>query len=978
MAGPSSSSTMPAWRTFQFMEKRDLADDVSPQVMKDAHTAVYAPPTCGAWASPHGALLLGLRDGQIRMVDAKTYIELATWPAFSSDIWQLHVAPEAHAILAVGQDLAYATPIVRIWRLTSPMPSSWTPVLHIQMRLVSAHTRQGDGRPRMSAATSSSRDEAPVPATACAVSSSLTCVAVGLHDGSLHVARDLSTHLTSAEVVSLRPKLVRDSTLLDEGRDAWDSVTGMTFCPSESANDTMELLFSTVSKTMRYTLSGAGAGTAPSVVDTVGCAPSCAASLYTLRDDVDHDDPMATHVPQLCPRLILAREEALYVMGPRGRDMSIALEGAKAHVHVLLGQVVVVLAGAERQRITVFDVDAKCITYTKEHTGVSLVWTSAGDPHAAEPERCVGLVTQAGTWELVDKPLMAKWDHLFRAHLFLQALPFLYAHAARLPYARLPTLSPSAVILPPRPQERRRVSTTSMLVADVYRRYGEHLYARGDFEGAMQQFIKTLGVVSPSYIIRQFLDAQRLQYLTAYLEALHKRHLANADHTTLLLHCYTKLRHTEALDRFIRASDVSFDVHVAMDVCRRAGCVAQAAYLAAEHQEHDTYLSIQVREAHDATAALAYVRALSPADALAYVRPYVHALLEAAPREMCDVLVHLYTHAKEQDEAALSQLLVHFVGHERELEHFFEQVIAARAAPSGASSVPAADAVLLYDTLLELYLTHAPTKALAILQSDAPYTAAHALVLCTNANYTDGLLCVYERMDMMEAIVMHWIDQARATPNDAAASQQVIEALHTYGERAPSLYTSVLQFLTSDKIWYERHQSDLQGILSHTTAQNLLSPIQLVHILGRNDVAQMGLLTPLLLAHVQQERAEYDSATKLIASYREEAAAKTKELAALRSTTEPRVFQQRECGVCTQPLDLPSVHFMCRHSFHYRCLPSGEEARVCPLCARDYATVQTLQDAASHMSYDVVQSEVDAADDGFDVIADLFSKGVVV
>ena len=38
------------------------------------------------------------------------------------------------------------------------------------------------------------------------------------------------------------------------------------------------------------------------------------------------------------------------------------------------------------------------------------------------------------------------------------------------------------------------------------------------------------------------------------LQALHKKGYANADHTTLLLNCYTKLRDIEQLDAFIAVS----------------------------------------------------------------------------------------------------------------------------------------------------------------------------------------------------------------------------------------------------------------------------------------------------------------------------------------------------------------------------------------------------------------------------------------
>lgn len=40
-------------------------------------------------------------------------------------------------------------------------------------------------------------------------------------------------------------------------------------------------------------------------------------------------------------------------------------------------------------------------------------------------------------------------------------------------------------------------------VADIHRRYGDYLYSKGDYDGAMDQFVRTLGYVQPSYVIRK-------------------------------------------------------------------------------------------------------------------------------------------------------------------------------------------------------------------------------------------------------------------------------------------------------------------------------------------------------------------------------------------------------------------------------------------------------------------------------------------
>lgn len=40
-------------------------------------------------------------------------------------------------------------------------------------------------------------------------------------------------------------------------------------------------------------------------------------------------------------------------------------------------------------------------------------------------------------------------------------------------------------------------------VADIYRQYGDHLYMKADYDGAVQQYNKTIGTLQPSYVIRK-------------------------------------------------------------------------------------------------------------------------------------------------------------------------------------------------------------------------------------------------------------------------------------------------------------------------------------------------------------------------------------------------------------------------------------------------------------------------------------------
>jgi hypothetical protein len=56
----------------------------------------------------------------------------------------------------------------------------------------------------------------------------------------------------------------------------------------------------------------------------------------------------------------------------------------------------------------------------------------------------------------------------------------------------------------------------------------------------------------------------------------------------------------------------------------------------------------------------------------------------------------------------------------------------------------------------------------------------------------------------------------------------------------------------------------------------------------------------------------------LTTSYRLETATKLKQVEELSDIDQPRLFHATQCSQCGGPLDLPSVHFMCKHSFHQR------------------------------------------------------------
>lgn len=76
------------------------------------------------------------------------------------------------------------------------------------------------------------------------------------------------------------------------------------------------------------------------------------------------------------------------------------------------------------------------------------------------------------------------------------------------------------------------------VVAEVHRRAGDALYGRRDYGAAVAEYCETVGHLEPSYVIRRFLDAQRIHNLAAYLAHLHGQVPASPRHLTLTAHPY--------------------------------------------------------------------------------------------------------------------------------------------------------------------------------------------------------------------------------------------------------------------------------------------------------------------------------------------------------------------------------------------------------------------------------------------------------
>uniref|UniRef100_A0A8C9H8B7 Vacuolar protein sorting-associated protein 11 homolog n=1 Tax=Piliocolobus tephrosceles TaxID=591936 RepID=A0A8C9H8B7_9PRIM len=718
-------------------------------------------------------------------------------------------------------------------------------------------------------------------------------------------------------------------------------VTGLAF---RQAGKTTHLFVVTTENVQSYIVSGKDY---PRVeLDTHGCGLRCSA----LSD------------PSQDLQFIVAGDECVYLYQPDERGPCFAFEGHKLIAHWFRGYLVIVSRdrkvspkseftsrdsqSSDKQILNIYDLCNKFIAYSAVFEDVVDVLAEWGSLYV--------LTRDGRVHALQEKDTQTKLEMLFKKNLFEMAI----------------NLAKSQHL-------------DSDGLAQIFMQYGDHLYSKGNHDGAVQQYIRTIGKLEPSYVIRKFLDAQRIHNLTAYLQTLHRQSLANADHTTLLLNCYTKLKDSSKLEEFIKTkseSEVHFDVETAIKVLRQAGYYSHALYLAENHAHHEWYLKIQLEDIKNYQEALRYIGKLPFEQAESNMKRYGKILMHHIPEQTTQLLKGLCTDYRPSLEghsdreapgcrANSEEFIPIFANNPRELKAFLEHMSEVQPdSPQG-----------IYDTLLELRLQNwahekdpqvkekLHAEAISLLKSGRFCDVFDkALVLCQMHDFQDGVLYLYEQGKLFQQI-MHYHMQHEQY-------RQVITVCERHGEQDPSLWEQALSYFARKE---EDCKEYVAAVLKHIENKNLMPPLLVVQTLAHNSTATLSVIRDYLVQKLQKQSQQIAQDELRVRRYREETTRIRQEIQELKAS--PKIFQKTKCSICNSALELPSVHFLCGHSFHQHCFESYSESDAdCPTCLPENRKVMDMIRAQEQKRdlHDQFQHQLKCSNDSFSVIADYFGRGV--
>ncbi|KAL1234574.1 Vacuolar protein sorting-associated protein [Trichinella spiralis] len=459
--------------------------------------------------------------------------------------------------------------------------------------------------------------------------------------------------------------------------------------------------------------------------------------------------------------------------------------------------------------------------------------------------------------------------------------------------------------------ERNNVSKREL--SNIYQFYGDYFYKKRDYSNALKQYMRTIGTLDTSYVIRKLLDAHRIENLAEYLEAVFHAKLGTVDHSNVLLSCYIKMNAIDKINSFIQNKETvaPLDVEAAVKLFRKFGLYRQAAFLTKRHGYPKRCLDLLVSDLKDFKQAINYISSLESDVIAEFFTRYSKLLLENVPEETMALLGEILKRDGCSEKNWVQSVVLRLIAHPDRLEAFLEQSLMANKVD-----------VKLYNLLLYAYLRRYSSttennaakeqisrkidQLLKNISSDNQ-SLLEALRFCYQWAYHPGILYLLERQKI---------------------------ACLKYGDRKSgdrTLWSFALQYFSEDPTISEEY---VKKLLTSSELTGDVHPMLAVQTLAKSKTLTFACVKDFLSHWVDKESQsiemdEQDSLRLCNEIKRTEAIIDDIQ-------KNPQIFQMSKCTACDIILETPTVHFLCKHSYHQHCFENYAESEAeCPVCLLD-------------------------------------------
>lgn len=939
------------WRKFSFFteecntksEVNQLISNEKPQDISE-FGATFVPIQITCSASGPINVLLGDSKGFVYIIDRSLKI-IDSFKANQKCTSIIKQVTKSPIFITCGSDQEGINPLIKLWNLEKYDQFNQPSCIRVIRAVVGLLQ--------------------PVPITCIECTDSLTFLIVGYEDGT--IVTHYGDIRKQRKTRTIKPIRVSDNAITgiylkeEIAVDSRSQVPGISLIYQNWApSSELTAFLSTESEI--YFLNLSEKSFSKTRLDTLGCKPECSC-LISGPSGQANDSLFA-----------VARDNAVYFYQADGRGPCLAFDGEKLKLFKMRGYLVVLskdhasseqatlrnrrpLSATNRINLNIYDINNKFIAHSSSVPDVQTVFFEWGE---------LFLICNDGKVIIVkEKDTQSKLDILFKKNQFDLVIEIGKSH-----------------------------QNDEDSLTNIYKHYADHLYEKGDYDGAIVQYIKTIGRSEPSYVIKKFMDSQRISNLTIYLEALHERTKATQEHTKLLLNCYSKLENDHQLKQFIESyeeGNLNFDVAVAIKVLRNAGFYEFAIYLAKKHKLHDLFFKIQMQDINDSLGALEYLNKMDDIpEIVTFLKKYGRVMLNDAPdntieliKTVCvkskdaEVISHTKTPTSNSnfEDVVRSSRIVYpedffhlFVDRNGLFVQLLEQLV--RDGSEFAT-------VVVHNILLELYLSawaHEDDNIMKIPIRDKimkllslpneKYDLDQAFILCKTKNFEEGLIFLYNRAELYNLILEHYIQQ-----DDGL---KVLTTCEQFGSKDPSLYLRSLGYFA------KKDDERLGQILKVIEHQNIVSPLKVISIILESDTLSLGPIKEYMIRVLNATGERIYENSNEIDHFKDDTELIKEKLEEFEN--HQTVFKPSVCSACKSDLDLPSVHFFCSHSYHQSCFHNySAESEECPICVIN--NTKLLEEINSHetrkSNFGMLNKQLTTSgNDPFSTLTKLFGYGL--
>lgn len=160
--------------------------------------------------------------------------------------------------------------------------------------------------------------------------------------------------------------------------------------------------------------------------------------------------------------------------------------------------------------------------------------------------------------------------------------------------------------------------------------------------------------------------------------------------------------------------------------------------------------------------------------------------------------------------------------------------------------------------------------------------------------------------------------------------------------------------------------------------ERLLSPQLVIEAIasGKSNIT-LAHVRSYILNELTKENEVIKSDLELTKKYKSDTDKLKQQLETLKNGT--IVIQGAKCAACQQPLELPSIHFLCQHSYHKHCFQSfADNENECLDCLPQNKHLLELLKAQEYNKdlHEIFHSQLEKVSDGFSLAAEYFGRGV--